>query len=108
MGPGPQPGDSDSYYQDYRPGRVDGDVIGGAIGTAGSIATAPFRAPGGDDAYAMAPDNSYCAQRYRSYDPASGTFMGRDGRRYPSFDFPHRSKFARLSRSVNQLSASEH
>jgi hypothetical protein len=23
-----------------------------------------------------------CAQRYRSYDPASGTFMGRDGRRH--------------------------
>src|SRR5664279_575381 len=25
----------------------------------------------------------YCAQRYRSYDPASGTFMGRDGMRHP-------------------------
>ncbi len=25
---------------------------------------------------------SYCAQRYRSYDPGSGTFIGRDGRRY--------------------------
>jgi hypothetical protein len=23
-----------------------------------------------------------CAQRYRSYDPASGTFLGRDGRRH--------------------------
>jgi hypothetical protein len=23
-----------------------------------------------------------CAQRYRSYDPASGTFIGRDGRRH--------------------------
>jgi BA14K-like protein len=23
-----------------------------------------------------------CAQRYRSYDPASGTFVGRDGRRH--------------------------
>jgi BA14K-like protein len=31
----------------------------------------------------MAPDASYCAQRYRSYDPASGTFMGYDGRRHP-------------------------
>jgi hypothetical protein len=27
-------------------------------------------------------DQSSCAQRYRSYDPASGTFMGRDGVRH--------------------------
>jgi hypothetical protein len=25
---------------------------------------------------------NYCAQHYRSYDPRSGTFVGRDGRRY--------------------------
>ncbi|NVN86103.1 MAG: BA14K family protein [Rhodopseudomonas sp.] len=25
----------------------------------------------------------YCMQRYRSYDPASGTFVGRDGLRHP-------------------------
>ena len=25
---------------------------------------------------------SYCARRYRSYDPSSMTFVGRDGRRY--------------------------
>jgi hypothetical protein len=24
-----------------------------------------------------------CAQRYRSYDPGSGTFFGYDGRRHP-------------------------
>lgn len=28
-------------------------------------------------------DDSYCAQRYRSYDPGSGTFLGRDGQRHP-------------------------
>ena len=28
-------------------------------------------------------DPSYCAQRYKSYDPASGTYLGRDGRRHP-------------------------
>ncbi|HLJ01712.1 MAG TPA: BA14K family protein [Bradyrhizobium sp.] len=28
-------------------------------------------------------DVSYCAQRYRSYDPASGTFLGYDGLRHP-------------------------
>lgn len=26
---------------------------------------------------------SYCAQRYRSYDPASGTYLGYDGARHP-------------------------
>jgi len=33
--------------------------------------------PGGGD------DASYCAQRYRSYDPASGTYLGYDGQRHP-------------------------
>ena len=28
-------------------------------------------------------DSSYCARRYRSYDPASGTYLGYDGRRHP-------------------------
>jgi hypothetical protein len=27
-------------------------------------------------------DGTSCAQRYRSYDSASGTFLGRDGRRH--------------------------
>jgi hypothetical protein len=27
--------------------------------------------------------NAYCAQRYRSYDPASGTYLGYDGLRHP-------------------------
>ena len=28
-------------------------------------------------------DPSYCVQRYRSYDPASGTYLGYDGLRHP-------------------------
>lgn len=28
-------------------------------------------------------DSTYCAQRYRSYDPASGTYLGYDGQRHP-------------------------
>jgi hypothetical protein len=31
---------------------------------------------GGDDA-------AYCIQRYRSYDPQSGTYLGTDGYRHP-------------------------
>jgi hypothetical protein len=92
LGPDPLYADGygydDGYYGGYRrdefwPGRVAGDIVGGAIGTADAIATAPFRALNGNPSYAMGPDVSYCAQRYRSYDPASGTFMGHDGRRHP-------------------------
>jgi BA14K-like protein len=80
--------DGYGYYDNYQrddfwPGRVAGDIVGGAIGAADAIATAPFRALNGNPSYAMGPDVSYCAQRYRSYDPASGTFMGYDGRRHP-------------------------
>ena len=28
-------------------------------------------------------DPSYCAQRYQSYDPTSGTYLGYDGLRHP-------------------------
>jgi hypothetical protein len=33
-------------------------------------------APGGGD-------DAYCAQRFRSYDPGSGTYLGYDGQRHP-------------------------
>lgn len=40
-----------------------------------------------DGEYAAAPaadrDAAYCAQRYKSYDPASGTYLNYDGNRYP-------------------------
>jgi len=32
---------------------------------------------------AVGGDASYCAQRFRSYDPASGTYLGFDGQRHP-------------------------
>jgi len=34
-------------------------------------------------AVSSAGDASYCAQRYRSYDPATGTYLGFDGLRHP-------------------------
>lgn len=39
-----------------------------------SVAVVPDS--GGDSA-------AYCAQRYKSYDPASGTYLGYDGQRHP-------------------------
>jgi len=50
-------------------GLATGAIIGGAI--AQSQAAPVYRG------------NAYCAQRFRSYDPASGTYMGYDGRRHP-------------------------
>jgi hypothetical protein len=39
-------------------------------------------APLHSEASAMAQDDGYCAQQYRSYDPASVTFLGYDGLRH--------------------------
>jgi hypothetical protein len=42
-----------------------------------------------DQSYALIGDESssdnsgYCSQRYKSYDPASGTYLGYDGQRHP-------------------------
>jgi hypothetical protein len=41
-----------------------------------------------DSAVAAAPPSddeavAYCTRRYRSYDPASGTYLGNDGQRHP-------------------------
>ena len=67
----------------FWPADVAAGVVGGAVGTAGAVASAPFRGTRNDNSYAYMDDNaSYCAQRYRSYDPASGTYLGRDGRRH--------------------------
>jgi hypothetical protein len=33
-------------------------------------------------AYNYAPDSASCAQRFKSYDPASGTYLGADGARH--------------------------
>lgn len=51
--------------------------------TGGAMASVPF---GGSNAYASMDNGaraSSCARRYRSYDPASGTFLGYDGKRHP-------------------------
>ena len=73
----------DRPYRAYNPLGAAADVAGGVVNTAGAIATASFRAFDNGASYAMGERTSYCEQRYRSYDPASGTFMGYDGRRRP-------------------------
>lgn len=62
------------YYRQHRGtgAAVIGGLAAGAI-IGGAIANSQARA---NDAV------SYCSQRYRSYDPASGTYLGYDGNRH--------------------------
>ncbi len=80
-------------------GFVAGAIIGGAIASRpygyygypyGYYAYGPAYAYGPgyyeDDYVAVAPGGdavAYCQQRFRSYDPRSGTYLGYDGRRHP-------------------------
>lgn len=50
-------------------GLAAGAIIGGAIAASQAQAAANQR-------------HAYCAQRYRSYDAGSGTYVGRGGQRY--------------------------
>ena len=60
---------------------IAGFAAGALIGGALPRTYAPGYAYGG----AVVEDDSiaYCQSRYRSYDPASGTYLGYDGRRHP-------------------------
>ena len=82
-----------------------GDQGGGTSGRGGALASGPYAyydGPGyyeapayyddqyvDDGAVAVVPapvgedSAAYCAQRYRSYDPASQTYLGNDGYRHP-------------------------
>jgi len=72
-------------------GFLGGAIVGGALAAPYYYGGpyyygAPYYPPGayGPGYYpAPAGDGAYCAQRYRSYDPATGTFLGYDGVRHP-------------------------
>lgn len=73
------------YYGHRRGWRGDGVAAGVAAGAIGALAIGGLAASGAFDAppaYApMAPGRKqWCADRYRSYNPEDGTFVGRDGR----------------------------
>jgi hypothetical protein len=56
-----------------------------SIGAAGFLESNPWRSARPYPSQVVigkAPYQASCAQRYRSYDPASGTFLGRDGLRH--------------------------
>ncbi|MDN4986298.1 BA14K family protein [Bradyrhizobium sp. WYCCWR 13022] len=65
----------DGYRHRYSRGwgpALGGFVAGAAIGSA--VANSRAQA---------AENDAYCSQRYKSYDPSSGTYMGYDGMRHP-------------------------
>lgn len=69
------------YRHGYRHhGGGNGALIGGLA--AGAIIGGAIAAGAASNAQAQQNAN-YCAQRYRSYDPASGTYLNNDGNRYP-------------------------
>lgn len=76
--------------------RHHGNFAAGAAGFAagaligGALASRPYGYGPGyyayDPGYAAGPGGSavaYCMQRFKSYDPASGTYLGYDGVRHP-------------------------
>lgn len=67
-------------------GLAAGALIGGALAAPYYYGPGPYYYGPPPAAYGPPPDDdavAYCMQRYRSYDPNSGTFLGYDGRRHP-------------------------
>jgi hypothetical protein len=60
------------YYDDY----AYNDYYDGSYDTGYPVDTGVVVSSAGGDP-------TYCAQRYRSYDPATGTYLGFDGLRHP-------------------------
>jgi len=63
-------------------GLLGGAIIGGVLGAPYYYGPGPYYAPG---YVGPLPGNAvaYCSQRYKSYDPGSGTYLGYDGYRHP-------------------------
>ena len=61
-------------YRNYGWGPAIGGLAAGAI-IGGAIASG--------QAQARSDEVAYCSQRFKSYDPASGTYLGYDGLRHP-------------------------
>lgn len=66
-------------YGDHDRHRGDGRGYGFAAGLAAGSALGYAYDGYSDFAVPSDADSSYCAQRYPSYDPASGTYLGDDG-----------------------------
>jgi hypothetical protein len=91
-------GNTSSWYFDARndhrdfptnglfPGNFAADPLLASIGSAGFLESNPYRSarPYPSQVYFGPPsDQSYCIRHYRSYDPVSGTYRGKNGLRHP-------------------------
>jgi hypothetical protein len=76
------PGYSYSYWPGFRSG-PSGYSSYNYAPAYNSYAYAPGGASGYSAGYAAGDSSAYCKQRFRSYDPASGTYLGYDGQRHP-------------------------
>jgi BA14K-like protein len=68
------------------PGNFAANPPVASIGTAGWLESNPYRSPQPYPSqvyFGPSSDVSICARRYRSYDPASHTYLGKDGLRHP-------------------------
>ena len=71
-------------------GFAAGALIGGALAARPYYAPYPaytyqepiYEEPAYTEGAGSADDDAYCAQRFRSYDPGSGTYLGYDGLRH--------------------------
>lgn len=65
-------------------GLIAGAIIGGALSQPYYYSYPPDYYYGAPPVYVGPSDAvGYCMRRYRSYDPASGTYLGYDGYRHP-------------------------
>jgi BA14K-like protein len=75
MGGATGPGSAGGLEPTYNSGYYNGYDQGRRLRAGGG-------ALDGNDSYALSRGDGDCAQRYRSYYPASGTYVGHDGRRH--------------------------
>src|SRR5262249_35688314 len=68
--------------QCYHPGLYHGPAYSYGPGAAYAYAPGPSYSAAPGPSYSAGGDESYCRQRFRSYDPASGTYLGYDGLRH--------------------------
>jgi len=67
------------------PGNFAANPPAASVGSAGWLESNPYRSPRSYPSqvyFGPSSDASICARRYRSYDPASHTYLGKDGVRH--------------------------
>ena len=76
--------DRDAPSNGFFPGNFTADPSTAWLGAAGLLGGNSYRSPlpyPSQVVIGPAPDPNGCARRHRSYDPASGNYVGRDGQR---------------------------